>query len=204
MKRRGKFIVFEGGEGCGKSTQLKLLASYLRRCGRRVTVTGEPGGTPFGLRLRKMLLNGSERLRPETETLLYMASRSELVERVISPALKRGDVVICDRWLDATLAYQGYGSGVDPSWIRAVAKRVVRGTEPDLRIYLQLPPREGLRRAKRRGKLDRVESRALSFHQRVAAGYARLARSGRNTRLIPAQSIEATHAAIRRIVDRLI
>lgn len=204
MKRRGIFIVFEGGEGCGKSTQLRLLAAHLRKSGRPVTVTGEPGGTPFGLRLRKMLLNGRDALRPETETLLYMASRSELVDRVIAPALKAGHAVICDRWLDATLAYQGYGSGVDLKWIRQVASRVVRGVEPDLRIYLQLPAREGLRRAKRRGKLDQIESRALSFHKKVEAGYAKLARSGPRTRLIAAQSIEGTHAAICRIVDDII
>lgn len=151
-----------------------------------------------------MLLNGQDALRPETETLLYMASRSELVDRVIAPALKAGHVVICDRWLDATLAYQGYGSGVDLKWIHQVASRVVRGIEPDLRIYLQLPAREGLRRAKRRGKLDQIESRALSFHKKVEAGYAKLARSGSRTRLIAAQDIEGTHAAIRRIVDDLI
>ncbi len=204
VKPKGLFIVFEGVEGCGKSTQVGLLAGHLRRAGREVVVTGEPGGTPFGLKLRKMLLKGREDLRPETEVLLYMASRSELVEQVIAPALKAGKVVICDRWLDATLAYQGYGSGVDLEWIRRVAKDVVRGVEPDLRFYLTLPAKEGLRRAKARGKLDRIESRSLSFHQKVEAGYHRLARTRRNTHLIPAQSIEGTHAAIRRTVDRLI
>lgn len=203
MKSKGRFIVFEGIEGSGKSTQVKLLADHLRSQGRQVLVTQEPGGTPFGAKLRDVLLNGKDDLCPETETLLYMASRSELVERVIAPALKAGKIVISDRWLDATLAYQGYGSGVDITWIRQVAKRVVRGAEPDATIFLTLTAAEGLRRARQRGKLDRIESRALVFHRRVEAGYRRLAR-GRGKHTIPSRTIEQTHAAVRKIVDRLV
>lgn len=203
-KSKGIFVVFEGIEGSGKSTQVGLLAGYLKARHRAVLVTREPGGTPFGVRIRQILLNGKDDLRPETETLLYMASRSELVERVIAPALKAGKVVICDRWLDATLAYQGYGSGVDLDWIRLLARRVVRGIAPDATIYLTLSAAEGLRRAKSRGRLDRMERRALAFHRRVEAGYRALAKAGKRSHVVPSQTIEKTHAAVRKIVDRLI
>ncbi len=204
MKTQGLFIVFEGIEGSGKSTQAALIEKYLKRKGRAVLMTREPGGTPFGTKIREILLNGKDRLRPETETLLYMASRSELVERVIAPALKAGTIVICDRWLDATLAYQGYGSGVDLKWIRLLARNVVRGVRPDATIFLTLPAKEGLRRAKKRGALDKIESRALAFHQRVEAGYRRLTRSGRRAHVVVPGTIEETHASVRKIIDRLI
>lgn len=204
MKTKGRFIVFEGGEGSGKSTQVKLLAKYLEKCGRSVVVTHEPGGTPFGTQIRNILLEGKHRLAPETETLLFMASRSELVEQVILPALKSGKIVISDRWLDATLAYQGYGSGVDLNWIHEMARRATRGVRPDATIYLTLSAAEGLRRAKSRGKLDKIESRALAFHRRVEAGYRKLARAGSRAHVIPSETIDKTHAQVRQIVDRLI
>lgn len=202
--KRGRFIVFEGVEGSGKSTQTQLLAGYLKRKGRKVVVTREPGGTPFGAKIREILLNGPMNLSPETETLLFMASRAELVEQVIAPALKAGKIVISDRWLDATLAYQGYGSGVDLNWIRLLAKRVTRGIRPDATIYLTLSAAEGLKRAKKRGKLDRMESRALAFHRRVENGYKKLARSGQGRRIVRSVTIEKTHDAVRKIIDRLI
>ncbi len=174
------------------------------RQGHSVLVTREPGGTKFGTQIREILLNGKEDLRPETETLLYMASRSELVERVILPALNQGKIVLSDRWLDATLAYQGYGSGVDLKWIRQMAARVVRGVEPDATIYLTLSAAEGLKRAKKRGALDRIESRALAFHRRVETGYRQLARSGRKSHVVPSQTIQRTHEAVCRIIDNLI
>ena len=161
------FITLEGTEGCGKSTQAALLCEYLKKSRRRFFKTVEPGGTELGQAIRKLLLEASYSISPEAETLLYMASRAHLVREVIQPKLKAGNIVVCDRWLDATVAYQGYGLGVDLKWIKAVAKEVTQGLEPDLTLFLDLPVRQGLERARKRGKPDRIENRNLNFHKKV-------------------------------------
>ena len=175
MKRHGLFITFEGPEGSGKSTQVRQLAAWLRHRGRRVLMLREPGGTTLGERLRRVLLSPSTGgLSPRTDAFLYMAARAELVETVIRPALARGMVVLCDRFLDSTLAYQGYGSGVDVAALRAMGRVATAGISSRLTFLLDLPPAAGLRRV--RGMKDRIERRAMSFHERVRRGYLALAR----------------------------
>ncbi len=199
------FITFEGTEGAGKSTQIQLLCEYLAKKKRPVAVTLEPGGTELGLRIRQILLSSSYPILPTTETLLYMASRAQLVDEVVAPALKAGKIVICDRWVDATIAYQGYGSGVDLKLIRALARMVTRGIRPDLTLFLDLDVRTGLKRVVSRGEPDRIEKRALSFHEKVRRGYLELARRfPKRIRRIPVTTVEETQARIREAVNRVL
>ncbi|MEW6101363.1 MAG: dTMP kinase [Candidatus Omnitrophota bacterium] len=171
---RGKFITFEGSEGSGKSTQSKMLYSYLKKKGYKVISLREPGNTQVGEKIRGILLNPQSRISSVTEMLLYMAARAEVVEEVIKPALSQGKIVICDRFLDSTLAYQGYGLGVDISLIKSIGKLVTQGVKPDLTIFLDLPVKQGLAKC---GRIkDRIEKRAFEYHRRVRQGYLSLAR----------------------------
>ena len=171
-------ITLEGNEGSGKSTQIRLLYNYLKKKGHRVFLTREPGGTKISDGIRKILLdNRHEKMTAVTETLLYMASRAQLVEEVIKPRLKKGEIVLCDRWLDATLAYQGYGGGVDKKWIEALGKEATQGIRPRLSLFLDLPLACGLRRARQHKKADRMERKKMGFHQRVRQGYLRIAKT---------------------------
>lgn len=202
-RKRGLFITFEGVEGCGKSTQVQLLAEYLTQMKHKVFRTHEPGGTPFGKKIRKLLLHSKEDLTPETETLLYMASRKELVTRVLQPKLKAGYIVLCDRWLDATIAYQSYGSGVRKQWVLEVARDVTDGLHPDLTIWLDLPVKTGLRRACKRAKLDKIEKRSLKFHQSVRSGYVELAKEHTRIKRVVPTSIQNTHLHIRKLIHEI-
>ena len=168
MKKRGVLITLEGNEGCGKSTQIRLLKVALRKAGKKVFLTREPGGTAVGDQIRKVLLSEKNKaLSPLSETLLYMASRAQLVAQVIRPRLEKGEVVLCDRWMDATLAYQGYAGGVDIEFIRALGRVATQGVTPKLSLYLDLPVKIGLRRAVKRHKADRIEKKSLVFHEKV-------------------------------------
>ncbi|RIH86721.1 Thymidylate kinase [Meiothermus luteus] len=171
----GLFITFEGPEGAGKSTQARLLAEWYQAKGREVVLTREPGGTELGLALRRIVL--SRPMRPETEFLLYSADRAEHAATVIRPALQRGAVVLCDRWMDSSLAYQGYGRGLSLEWMQAVSQGFLGGLRPHLTFLLTLPPRLGLWRARqRRGQEpDRFEEEELAFHERVLEGFHKLA-----------------------------
>lgn len=173
---RGLFITFEGPEGAGKSTQARLLADWLRAKGREVVLTREPGGTELGAVLRELIL--TRPMQAETEFLLYSADRAEHAHQVIRPALERGAVVICDRWLDSSLAYQGYGRGLPLDWLLAVSRGLLGDLKPDLTFLLKIPPRLGLWRAKHRrvsAESDRFETEELAFHQRVLDGFMELA-----------------------------
>jgi dTMP kinase len=203
-KRGGFFITLEGTEGAGKTTQMKALVKHIKSKGYRVLRTREPGGTPLGVRIRKILLGSEIRISHESETLLYMASRAELVRNVIMPALKKNQVVVSDRWMDATIAYQGYGLGVNPRWIQVLGKEVAAGVTPDLTLLLDLPVETGMKRAKKRGRLDRIERRALDFHKRVRQGYLALSRSEKRIRKIQVTTIEETREKIRKVVDRVL
>ena len=143
-----------------------------------------------------------------TETLLYMASRAQLVEEVVSLKLKAGKIVLCDRWLDATVAYQGYGAGVDAQWIAMLGKVATYGLTPVLSIFLDLPLECGLRRAKKRHAADRIEKKSLEFHQRVRKGYLAIAQSDpkrfKRIQIYETDSITQTHEKIKRLVDRVI
>jgi dTMP kinase len=176
--RRGKFITFEGPEGSGKSTQMGLLLRHLKRCGIPFQITREPGGTQVGEAVRKVLLTRKiSSVHPLTELYLYMAARAQLVRDVIGPALLQGKWVLSDRFLDSSIAYQGYGHGVPIAEIRRLGELVTEGIQPDLTILLDLDSRMGLGRVQKRGsKKDRIESKSTSFHARVRKGYLKLAR----------------------------
>jgi dTMP kinase len=175
---RGRFITFEGGEGAGKSTQLKRLALRLEAGGREVVATREPGGSPGAEHIRALVLNGSaDRWSPVTETLLMYASRRDHVERVIRPALERGAWVVCDRFADSTRAYQGAAGGTDPAFIAALETYVLEGTRPDLTLIFDLPTEVGLQRAHARAGAEmRFESKGLAFHERLRAAFLEIAR----------------------------
>jgi dTMP kinase len=167
------FIAFEGGEGVGKSTQIRLAADWLRTLGRPVVVTREPGGTPLGAQLRRLVLDPDGQVAPRAEALIYAADRAQHVDTVIGPALAAGAVVLTDRYVDSTLAYQGAGRGLDA---KPVTDWATGGLTPRLTVLLDLDPVLGLARAGARGaRPDRLEAAELTFHQAVRAGFLRLA-----------------------------
>lgn len=179
---RGSFITFEGPEGSGKSTQIRLLADRLIAAGRTVMMTREPGGTPSGEAIRRLLQHDAtdEEMGMRTEVLLFCASRAQLVEQVIEPALAGGTWVLCDRFTDSTLAYQGYGRGFALDALRSLNAFATGGLIPDLTLLLDIPYEEGLRRvAARQGAVasagDRFERTERAFHERVRQGYLELA-----------------------------
>ena len=173
-KYPGKFITFEGSEGCGKSTQSKLLLDHLKSKGLSAKLIREPGGVAISEKVRAILLDKSNTaMNKECETLLYMASRAQLVEEVIIPELTKGTVLLCDRFLDSTLAYQGYGCGVDVKTIRMIGSFATKGVGPDLTFFLDLDTEEGLRRHGR--ERDRIELRSLEYHSKVRQGYREIA-----------------------------
>lgn len=194
----GILITFEGIEGSGKTTQLNLLKEHLGRVGLRVETAREPGGTALGQQIREILLHGKEDLGAVSEALLFMASRAELVRKVLRPWLEDGAVVLCDRWADATIAYQGYGSGLPTAWLAMVMKRVTDGVDPDLTFWMDVPAHTGLRRARNRGQLDRMESRRMDFHRRVLAGYRQIA--AKNPRRIVRIGVSADAEKTRRMI----
>jgi dTMP kinase len=167
---RGFFITFEGGEGAGKSTQIRLLADALRADGHEVLHTREPGGSPGAEAVRHVLLSGAaEPFGPSLEALLFAAARSDHVEQVIRPAVERGRIVLCDRFMDSSRVYQGVTGNLDPDFMAALERITVNGMVPDLTIILDIDPEEGLRRAsERRGEdvADRFEKETLETHRR--------------------------------------
>lgn len=197
---RGRFITFEGGEGTGKSTQLRLLAARLKRAGRTVVSTREPGGSPGGEDIRGLLVTGAaDRWSPVTETLLMYAARRDHIERVIEPALERGDWVVCDRFADSTRAYQGAAGGTAPALIAALEQHVLGRTRPDLTLILDLPVEAGLARAaSRAGAETRFESKGLAFHTRLRAAFLAIAEAepGRCAVIDARGDIEAVEAAV--------
>ncbi len=174
---RGLFITFEGGEGAGKSTQLRRLAQRLAGRDLEVVATREPGGSPGAEAIRGLLVTGeTDRWSPLTETLLMYAARRDHVERVIAPAIARGAVVLCDRFLDSTRAYQGAGGGTPADLIQALEAHVVGDLPPDLTLILDLPVAEGLARAAARGEAEaRFEAKGQAFHERLRAGFLAIA-----------------------------
>jgi dTMP kinase len=179
---KGRFITFEGSEGCGKSTQIALLAERLRAAGRTVTTLREPGGTPIGEEIRHTLKHSAanQAMTAEAELLLMCASRAQLVREVIRPALDAGQLVLCDRFFDSTLAYQGFGRGLDLQAVRHTIEFAVGSTRPDLTLLLTLPEEAGAQRLLARQATlpfvrDRIEEADRAFFQRVALGYQAIA-----------------------------
>jgi dTMP kinase len=180
----GKFITFEGIEGSGKTTQIRAMGDFLRRRHISFLVTEEPGGTPLGRKIRKILLNrGTFELSDKAELLLFSAARAQHVKDIIVPALKEGKVILCDRFSDATIAYQGFGRGFSLDFIRLLNEFSTNGIRPDLTIVLDLPVKIGVKRAmerifqkKEEEPEDRFEREHLSFHEKIRKGYLSLAK----------------------------
>ena len=204
--RKGMFITFEGIDGCGKSTQSKLLCSHLRKNGHEVIFTREPGGTALAEGLRDLLLDPANKISALAELFLYEASRAEHVSKIIIPALKKKKIVVCDRFFDATIAYQGYGRGLDLNMIESLNRFASFGLSPDMTILLDLPAGEGLRRAKALNKSDRMEKEKISFYEKVRKGYLSLARKfPKRVKVVKtSDSIENTQAMIRGIIGKKI
>jgi dTMP kinase len=166
------FITLEGPEGSGKTSHIPYLVEYLREKGHTVFPTREPGGTQISEQIREILhdLKNAE-MHPRTETLLYQAARAQIVEQVVKPRLKDGEIVISDRYYDSTIAYQGYGHQQDLEQVRALVKYATGGLTPDLTVLLDVDVEEGLRRKKKENEWNRLDAYTVEFHQRVRAGY---------------------------------
>ena len=206
---RGRFITLEGIEGAGKSTVAQFILQWLLLTrGITARVTREPGGTPLAERVRKIVLErGPEAVSAQAETLLMFAARSIHVENLIRPALARGEWVICDRFTDATRAYQGYGRGIDPAWIEHLADAVHGDLQPDCTLLLDLPVAVGLARARGRSgnAADRFESEVEAFFERVRAGYLTVARrEPQRIRVIDAsRTLDAVNAEVQKALEDL-
>jgi len=175
VSKKGMFITFEGGEGSGKSTHSKLLCDFLRRKGLKVLHTREPGGTSISEKIRKVLLDTrNKEMDVISEMLLYMAARAEIIKQKISPALKKGNIVICDRFIDATLAYQGYAGGIDISIIKNIGRLVTKSISPDVTFFLDIDVKKGLKRSGR--NKDRIERKSILYHKKVRKGYLSIAK----------------------------
>jgi dTMP kinase len=199
----GLFLAFEGGDGAGKSTQLGLLRDWLEGLGRTVVVTREPGGTPFGWHVRDLVLHG-DHVAPRAEALLFAADRAHHVETLVRPALERGEVVLTDRYLDSSVAYQGAGRDLGADEVRALSMWATRGLLPDLTVVLDVPPETG--RSRRGGVHDRLESEPDDFHARVRRHFLDLAaREPARYLVLPADGTrEDIHAAVRDRVTALL
>lgn len=207
-----RLISFEGGDGSGKTTQLKLLEKYLSAHGQTCLGTREPGGTALGEMIRQLLLEaGKEEISFPTELFLYLADRAQHVQKVIRPALASGTIVLCDRFTDSTLAYQGYGRGVELDMLRRLNEVASPGITPDLTFLLDCPVEVGLPRTAQRivnqtsGKRreDKFEREKVEFHERVRAGFLELARAEpkRIVILDASRALQEVHKEIRKIVD---
>ena len=207
-KRRGFFITLEGPDGSGKSTQSLLLARYLKRQGRKVVRTREPGGTSIAEALRRIILNPKNRISKVTEVLLYEAGRAQHTSELILPALGEGKTVVCERYTDATLAYQGYGRKLDIRMVKELNRIASSGLKPDLTLLLDLDVREGLKRVRKisGGRMDRMERESIRFHERVRKGYLEIAsrESGRVKLIRVKETPEKTHLEVVKIVEKLV
>lgn len=212
MKKRDIFITLEGIDGTGKSTQMRLLVKHLRARGHRVVVTREPGGTKLGEQIRAILLaSQTGRVAPLAELALIYSARAQHLEEVVRPALARGQLVVSDRFNDASLAYQGHGRGLGEATVRAFDRIVCGKTQPQLTLLLDLDPRVALARAqgreiRRNSAHSRFEAQGLKFHQRVRAGYLAIARrEPRRMKVVRAdRPVAEVQTEIRRIVDKFL
>lgn len=199
-------ITFEGIEGCGKTTQIELLYTYLKKKRYMVTKTREPGGTPFGESLRDAFLHASAKVDPLAELLVFMAMRAQHVEELILPALKKGTIVLCDRFTDASYAYQGFGRGIANSTIETLNQLVTKGVNPDLTIFLDCPVEKGLTRKEKSVLMDRFEKEKLSFHKKVKKAYEKLVKENPERFFVVdgTLDIDTVHKIIRKKVEALL
>jgi dTMP kinase len=210
-RRPSIFISLEGGEGAGKTTQAQLLRRRLERLGHKVVVTREPGGTPLSEEIRRIILRPSaghrpnpspSDLPPEAELLLFLAARAQLVAEVIRPALERGEIVVCDRYSDSTLAYQGYGRGLDLEEVKAADRLATGGLRPDLSVLLDLPVDVGLARKTADAEWDTIGQEGREFHERVHAGFDEIV-AGEPGRWIVVDATLSSEVIAERIWERV-
>jgi len=202
----GTLITFEGIDGSGKSTQLRMLANYLKEVGCEVLLTREPGGTPVGVRLRGALLDAHEEVDPLTELLVFAADRAQHVRRVLRPAIAAGKVIISDRYADATVAYQGAGRGFSPELIAEIVQLATEGLKPDLTVLFDLSVEDSIartsKRANAKNKGDRLDAEASDFHVRVRDAYLQIARAEpERVKIVETnRPPEETHQRVKQIV----
>jgi dTMP kinase len=194
------FVTFEGGEGAGKSTQIRKLADLCSRQGIPCLVTREPGGTSLGRHIRSLLLESQTTVDERAELLLYSADRAQHVGEVIIPALKRGEVVLCDRFTDSTVAYQGYGRQLSLEWIERLNTMATDGLSPDVTFWLDIPPELGFAR-KNSQALDRLELGGIDFHRRIHAGFVALQKAD-PTRIVAIDGVQAPEDVFAQILEK--
>lgn len=199
---KGKFITFEGIEGSGKSTQAKILSEKLKKIGYGVYLTFEPGDTEFGKELRRILLSPSLKITPLSELLLYFADRIQHLEEKILPSIEQGFIVISDRFTDSTVAYQGYGRGINLGLIYSLNRDLLKNFNPDLTVLLDLPVEIGLERNKKIKKNDKFEFESLSFHKRVREGFLEIASKDRE-RFIIIDATKSTEEVAEEVFDKI-
>jgi dTMP kinase len=199
-------ITFEGIEGCGKTTQVELLYNYLMGKKRKVIKTREPGGTVFGEILRKVFLHENMEVYPLSELLVFMAMRAQHVEELILPALNEHKIVLCDRFVDASYAYQGYGRGIDLGIIETLNRFVTKGIRPNLTILLDCPVKEGLSRKAKAASMDRFEKENASFHRKIEKAYKKLSKEDPKRFFVINGTLkkDTIHTTIRKKVEELL
>jgi dTMP kinase len=198
------FLSIEGPDGSGKTTQARLLADHLRQAGHDVLLAREPGGTPIGDQIRQVLFSlDNKGMSPESEFLLFSASRAQLVRQVLRPHLQRGGLVVCDRFADSSLAYQGYGHGLELEMVQAVTRLATGGLRPNLTVLLDLPAEDGLARRKQGGRWNRLDDYDLEFHQRVRQAFLGLAAAepARWVTVDGKPAVQEVQREIQRVVD---
>ena len=207
--KKGIFITFEGPEGSGKSTQSNLLRGFLKKKGYEVVQLREPGETKLGEIVRNILLHSKKvNITPEAEAFLYLTARTQLVKERIIPALRQGKIVICDRFADATVAYQGHGLGININMLHKFNDFATQNIKPDITFLMDLAPKTGLKRSKNmKGFKDRIEKRAIEFHEKIRAGYLDLAKNNKKrikVLTVKNQTKQQIQAMVRREVDNVI
>ncbi len=201
--REGLFITFEGADGCGKTTQIELLDKYLREKGRETLLTREPGAKGLGIKLREILLNYDGEVSPQCESFLFLADRAQHVDCIIKPAIKEGKIVLCDRHTDSTVAYQGYGRGLDINEINMLNNIATGGLKPDLTIVLDVDIETSMQRV---GKTkDRMESAGIEFFKRVRQGFLEISKKEPNRVKVinSSDTIENIHKQVVELVEKL-
>lgn len=200
------FICFEGIDGSGKTTQIKLFQRYLSQLGEEYTLVREPGGTPAGEEIRNILLHKDYRLHPECELLLFMAARAQIVREVIRPALRESKIVLADRFMDSSLAYQGIGRFLGEQVVRSLNNFAVGETRPDITLYIDVPPEVALARMRKEKKNDKIEVESLEFFQRVRKGYMKIIERDRKRYALidGTQTVEEVQSEIISIVDPIL
>lgn len=193
---KGLFITFEGADGCGKTTQMKLLAEYLQKQGHDVVLTREPGGKGLGEKVREILLNYDGEVSDRCESFLFLADRAQNIDIIVNPAVEAGKIVLCDRHTDSTVAYQGYGRGLDLDRINVLNNIAVNGRKPDLTFVFDIDTETSMKRVGK--EKDRMESAGLEFHNRVREGYLKIAQQEpERIKVIDAsKSIEEIHKEV--------